>query len=103
MAVAVVVVEVEAAASVAAASVAAMDIVPLHRAVLRWLQAATAPPSTPGRRRRHTPQGLYPTAHPRRHSVFRRRHLQRSNLAAASSSVFAALQHKRKVLGSSPT
>jgi hypothetical protein len=53
-----------------AASVAAVDQGPLHRAVLRRLQAATAPPSTPGLRRRHTPQGLYPAAHPQRHSVF---------------------------------
>jgi hypothetical protein len=91
MAVAVVDVEVEAAVSVAA-----VDIVPLHRAVLRRLLAAIAPP------RRRTPPDLPPAAHHRRHSVFRRRHLQRSNLATASSSAFTALQHKTKVLGSSP-
>jgi hypothetical protein len=85
-----------------AAFVAAVDQGPLHRTVLRRLQAATAPPSTPGHRRWHTPQGLYPAAHPRRHSVFRRRHPQRNHLAAASSSAYAALQHKRKVLESSP-
>jgi hypothetical protein len=92
MAVAVVDVEVEAAASVAA-----MDIFPLHRAMLRRLLAATNPP------RRRTLPDLLPAAHHRRHSVFQRQHLQRSNLATASSSAFAALQHKRKVLGSSPT
>jgi hypothetical protein len=92
MAVAVVDVEVEAAASVAA-----VDQGPLHHAVLHRPLAATAPP------RRRTPPDLPPAAHHRRHSVFRRRHLQRSNLAAASSSAYAALQHKRKVLGFSPT
>jgi hypothetical protein len=56
MAVAVVDVEVEAAASVAA-----VDIVPLHRAVLRRLLAATAPP------RRRTPLDLPPATHHRRH------------------------------------
>jgi hypothetical protein len=86
-----------------AASVAAVDQGPLHCAVLRRLQATTAPPSTPGRPRRHTPQGLYPAVHPRRHSVFRRQHLQWSRLAAVLSSASVALAHKKKVLGFSPT
>jgi hypothetical protein len=71
--------------------------------MLRRLQAAPTPPSTPGRQRRHTPQGLYPAAHPQRHSVFRRRHLQWSRLAAVLSSTSVALEQKRKVLGVSPT
>jgi hypothetical protein len=77
--------------------VAAVDASPLLHGVLRQPQAATAP------RRRHTPPDLSLAAHPRWHSVFRRRHLQRSHLTAASSSASAALQHKQKVLGSSPT
>jgi hypothetical protein len=92
MATVVVDVEVEAAASVAA-----VDASPLLHAVLRRPQAATAP------RRRHTPPDLFPAAHPRRHTVFRRRHLQRNHLVAASSSASAAPQHKQKVLVSSPT
>jgi hypothetical protein len=92
MAAAVVDVEVEAAASVAA-----VDQGPLHHAVLHRPLAATAPP------RRRTPLDLPPTGHHRRHSVFRRRHLQRSRLAAVLSFASVALQHKRKVLGSSPT
>jgi hypothetical protein len=92
MAAAVVDVEVEAAASMAA-----VDASPLLHVVLRRPQAATAP------RRRRTPPDLSPASHPRRHNVFRRRHLQRSHLDASSSSAYAALQHKQKVLGSSPT
>jgi hypothetical protein len=88
MAVAVVDVEVEAAASVAA-----VDQGPLHHAALRRPQAATAPLSMPGCRRRRTPPDLSPVAHPRRHSVFRH-HLQRNHLVAASSFAFTALQHK---------
>jgi hypothetical protein len=89
MAIAVVDVEVEAAASVAV-----VDQGPLHHAALRRPQAATAPPSMPGYRRRRKPPDLSPAAHPRRHSVFRRRHLQRNHLVAASSFAFTALQHK---------
>jgi hypothetical protein len=92
MAAAVVDVEVEDAASVAA-----VDQGPLHRAVLRRPLAATVLP------RRHTPLDLPPAAHHRRHSVFRRRHLQRSRLAAVLSSAYVALEHKHKELGSSPT
>jgi hypothetical protein len=91
MAVAVVDVEVEAAASVAA-----VDHGSLHHTVLRRPPTPTAP------LRRRTPLDMPPAAHHRRHSVFRRRHLQRSLLATASSSASVALQHKRKVLGSSP-
>jgi hypothetical protein len=92
MAAAVVDVEVEATASVAA-----VDVSPLLHVVLRRPQATTAP------RRRRTPPDLSPAAHPRRHSIFRCRHLHRSNLTAASSSASTAVQHKKKVLGSSPT
>jgi hypothetical protein len=91
MAVAVVDVDVEAAVSVAA-----VDHGSLHHAVFHRPPTPTAPP------RRRTPLDLPPAAHHRRHSVFRHRHLQRSLLVAASSSASVALQHKRKVLGSSP-
>jgi hypothetical protein len=57
---------------VATASVAAVDVVPLHRALLRQSKAATAPQSTPGCRRCRTPQDLSTVAHPWRHIVFRR-------------------------------
>jgi hypothetical protein len=83
MAAAVVDVEVEAAASVAA-----VDQGPLHHVVLHRPLEATAP------RRRRTLPNLSPAVHPRRHSVYRRRRLQRNHLAAASSSAFAVLQHK---------
>jgi hypothetical protein len=73
--------------------VAAVDHVSLRHAVLRRPPVPTAPP------RRHTPLDLPPAVHHRRHSVFRRLHLQRSLLAAASLSASVALQHKRKVLG----
>jgi hypothetical protein len=92
MAVVVVDVEVEAAASVAA-----MDHVSLHHAMLRRPPAPTALP------RHRTPLDLPPATHHRRHSVFRRRHLQRSLLVAASSSASVALEHKYKELGSSLT
>jgi hypothetical protein len=60
MAAAVVDVEVEAAASVAA-----MDQGPLHDAMLHRPLAATAP------RHRRTPSDLFPAVHPTRHSVYR--------------------------------
>jgi hypothetical protein len=78
--------------AVAAASVVAVGVVPLHRVVLR----------RPCRRHR-TLQGLSTVAHLRRRGAFRHRRLQRRHLTAASSSVSAALEHRQKELGSSPT